>query len=96
MPQGSLENVIVWRLDDEEVSGRLEVKCKYALNPRGFLDVSLEEHLLRADDSMPRDPEELVRLLQRAMPYEMFDPDEHALETCVSAIIGSYSGRAYG
>ena len=79
-----MTNAIVWRLEDEPVSGRLEVRCGYVLNSRGLMDVSLGEHLVLPDEGMPRDPTDLVRLLQRAMPYEMFDPNEHALETTVS------------
>lgn len=46
--------------------------------------VTLEGHRLLPDDKMPKNPDELVRILQRAMPYELFDPNEHAFETIVS------------
>lgn len=81
--QGNLTNVLEWHLLDEDVRGSLEVECQYKLDPRGRMAVKLGEHHL-LPDKMPRDPEELVMILQRAMPFEMFDPDETAMETSVS------------
>ncbi|CAN0475238.1 unnamed protein product, partial [Laminaria digitata] len=84
-PQGSLANVLEWRLLDEDVGGRFEVDCAYRLDPRGRMNASVLEHRLVPTDKMPEDPPELVRLLQRAMPHEMFDPDAHALDITVRA-----------
>ncbi|CBJ31791.1 conserved unknown protein [Ectocarpus siliculosus] len=78
--KGNLTNIITWTLKDEGIDGRLEVMCDYSFDPRGRMNTSLRKHLL-LPDGMPRDPQELVRVLRRAMPYELFDPDDHAMET---------------
>lgn len=51
------------------------------------MNVSLGGHRLLPDGKMPLDPEGLVHLLRRAMPYELFDPSEHALETTVRLFV---------
>lgn len=79
--------MLVWRLLDEGINGRLEVGCDYGLDSRGRMNMSLRIHRLLPDEKMPSDPEGLVGLLQRAMPRELFDPNEHALETTVSVSI---------
>lgn len=81
--QGSVKNVLKWTLLDEDLDGRLEVACAYELDPKGRMNASLGGHRLLPDGKMPRDPQALVVLLQRAMPYELFDPSEHAFETTV-------------
>lgn len=51
------------------------------------MNLSLRGHRVLPDGKMPRDPEGLVMLIQRAMPFEMFDPDEHAQETTVRLLV---------
>lgn len=51
------------------------------------MNLSLRGHRVLPDGKMPRDPEGLVMLIQRAMPFEMFDPDEHAQETTVRFLV---------
>eukprot|EP00904_Undaria_pinnatifida_P001354 jgi/Undpi1/11219/HiC_scaffold_30.g13517.m1 len=77
--EGNLTNVMVWRLLDEDLSGRFEVDCGYRLDPKGRMNVSVRDHRL-LPDKMPQDPQALVHLVQRAMPREMFNPDKHALD----------------
>lgn len=48
------------------------------------MNTHLLKHRLIPDGKVPSDPEGLVRILQRAIPHELFDPDEHAMETTVS------------
>ncbi|CAM9751964.1 unnamed protein product [Ectocarpus fasciculatus] len=79
--KGNLTNIIMWTLKDEGIDGRLEVDCDYSFDPRGRMNTSLRKHLLLPDGKMPRDPQGLIQVLRRAMPYELFDPDGHALET---------------
>lgn len=76
--------MLEWHLLDEDIKGSMEIKCDYELDSRGRMVVSLGGHTLRPDDKMPQDPVELVKILQRAIPHEMFDPNEHAMETKVS------------
>lgn len=79
----------MWHLKDEDLDGRLEIACKYKLDPKGRMNVSLGGHRVLPDGKMPSDAQGLVKLLQRAMPFEMFDPNDHAFETSVS-----YAGRS--
>lgn len=82
--QGNITNILDWRLLDEGIDGRLEVGCDYKFDPRGRMDASLLIHRL-VPKKMPSDPQELVKLLRRAMPHELFNPDGHALETTVKS-----------
>lgn len=95
LPQGNLTNVMVWRLLDEDLSGRFEVDCGYRLDPKGRMNVSVRDHRL-LPDKMPQDPQALVHLVQRAMPREMFNPDKHALDITVSEIYMSRDGEGGG
>lgn len=85
--KGNLVNVIEWHLLDEDITGRLEVGCTYELDRRGRMVVSLKGHRLLPDSKMPKDPNDLVSILQRAMPYEMFDPSGCAMHTSVSHVV---------
>lgn len=85
--QGKCTNILAWRLLDEGIDGRLEVGSEYEFDPRGRMNTSLLKHRLLPDGKIPSDPEGLVRILQRAMPHELFDPDAHAMETTVSCYV---------
>lgn len=50
------------------------------------MNAYLLKHRLLPKGKIPSDPEGLVRILRRAMPHELFDPDKHALETTVSCL----------
>eukprot|EP00752_Nemacystus_decipiens_P006489 g5842.t1 len=79
--KGECTNILEWRLLDEGIDGRLEVSSEYEFDPRGRMNTSLLQHRLIPDGKIPSDPEALVRILRRAMPHELFDPDAHAMET---------------
>ncbi len=59
--------------------------CDYKFDPRGRMNASLLMHRL-VPKKMPSDPQELVAILRRAMPHELFDPNGHALETTVRVL----------
>lgn len=73
--RGNLTNTITWDLVEEGSSGTMEVKCDYAVTPKGDLHVELKEHVLTPVVGMPSDPVELCGMLQRAVPPEVFAPD---------------------
>ena len=79
---GELSNRVTWQLDrpDDQGCGQLEVRCKYALDPKGGLSVTLDEHVLSVD-RLPLDAEEVVMTMQRSIPFEFFDPDGAVLRT---------------
>lgn len=81
--KGTFTNVITWRLLDEGLDGRLEVGGEYQIDPRGRMNASLVNHKITPDGKMPKDPQGLVSILRRAMPHELFDPDDHAMSTTV-------------
>ena len=79
---GSIVNRVYWKVEREKDSGQgqLEVRCRYTVNPKGTLSVSLEEHILNIDE-LPNDPEEVLMTIQRTIPFEFFDPDGAVLQT---------------
>ena len=79
---GSIVNRVFWKVEREKDAGRgqLEVRCRYTVNPKGTLSVSLEEHILNIDE-LPNDPEEVLMTIQRTIPFEFFDPDGAVLQT---------------
>ncbi len=75
---GSIVNKIAWRLkssSDILGTGDLIVKSDYTITPKGNLEVILNEHIL-LPVIVPDDLEALVSLIQRSVPFEIFDPDD--------------------
>jgi len=86
--EGSMTNVATWDLAESgegvfDATGSFSVKCRYTINQGARMVVDLEDHVLQPSrgSSIPRDVPALVGLLHRAMPKELFDPSEHAVDT---------------
>jgi hypothetical protein len=88
--EGTLENCAAWDLAQDEnnsstfdASGTMTVKCSYKINQGARMVVDLEDHVLELakGSAVPKDVEGLVGLLHRTMPKELFDPNEHAMDT---------------
>jgi len=79
---GILTNRVAWNVErpDDTASGVLEIHCKYTVNSKGGLILSLDEHVLSIN-KLPLDPEEIVMTMQRTIPFEFFDPDGAVLRT---------------
>ena len=64
-------------------SGTFSAKCSYSINQGARMVVDLDDHVLELakGSSVPHDVENLVGLLHRSIPKELFDPAEHAIDT---------------
>jgi hypothetical protein len=89
---GTIWNQATWdRMDGGEhgttktfdASGTFTIKCKYTINQGARMVMDLEDHVLELarGSVVPKDVEGLVGLLHRAIPKEMFDPSDHAMDT---------------
>lgn len=86
--QGKLVNEATWDLAEQgdanfEASGTFTVECSYKINQGTRMMLELNEHILKPakGTKIPKDVPALVGLLHRAMPKEMFDPADHAIDT---------------
>jgi hypothetical protein len=85
--EGTVSNEVTWDLAEDgenfAASGTFTVLSQYEINQGSRMIINLEDSLLRLakGSAVPKDVENLVGLLNRAMPNEMFDPDEHAMDT---------------
>jgi hypothetical protein len=66
-----------------DATGVFTVKCKYTINQGARMVMDLEDHVLEParGSKIPKDVPALVGCLHRAMPTELFDPSEHAMDT---------------
>lgn len=83
---GVVTNTAIWDLAQDgifDATGIFEAKCSYSINQGARMIMKLEDHLLKParGSKIPRDVPALVGLLHRAMPTELFDPNEHAMDT---------------
>jgi hypothetical protein len=84
---GTISNEATWDLAEDgstfDASGTFTVKCNYSINQGARMVVDLEDHILQLAKGsvLPKDVEALIGLLHRAIPKEMFDPNEHAMDT---------------
>jgi PAP_fibrillin len=86
---GTICNQATWDLaqgDDDgifDASGTFTVKCRYTINQGARMVVDLDDHVLELakGSTVPQDVSGLVGLLHRAIPKELFDPNEHAMDT---------------
>eukprot|EP00529_Nitzschia_sp_RCC80_P040928 CAMPEP_0113454722 /NCGR_PEP_ID=MMETSP0014_2-20120614/8010_1 /TAXON_ID=2857 /ORGANISM="Nitzschia sp." /LENGTH=298 /DNA_ID=CAMNT_0000346137 /DNA_START=230 /DNA_END=1126 /DNA_ORIENTATION=+ /assembly_acc=CAM_ASM_000159 len=64
-------------------SGTFSAKCSYSINQGARMVVDFDDHVLELakGSSVPKDVENLVGLLHRSIPKELFDPAEHAIDT---------------
>jgi len=84
---GTLTNTAAWEyaeVDDTfDANGRFSAKCSYSINQGARMVVGLEDHELRpaTGSKIPSDIPQLFGLLHRAIPSEIFDPNNHAIDT---------------
>jgi hypothetical protein len=66
-----------------DVTGTFSVKCDYEIEQGSRMKVALKDHLLEParGSKIPQDVEGLVGLLHRAMPTELFDPNDVNIDT---------------
>lgn len=85
--EGAVTNQVTWDLADDgitfDASGTFTVKCSYQINQGARMVMDLEDHIieLAKGSVVPKDVEALVGRLYRAMPKELFDPSDHAMDT---------------
>jgi len=85
--QGTVANEVSWELAENEnsfdASGSFTVVCDYEINRGARLELKLQDSILNLakGSSLPNDFENLIGLLNRAMPKELFDPSDHAVDT---------------
>ncbi len=80
---GSVVNMVRWACRegaDSGLEGSLVVRAGYEVNSRGVLEVGEPEHDLRLAQA-PREPDALVQAIQRAVPFDAFDPNATFVET---------------
>ena len=85
---GTVTNVARWDLAEEvpgvfDCSGTFAVKCDYSINQGARMNVDHRDHVLELarGSKVPTDVEGLVGMLSGAMPSELFDPNELAMDT---------------
>jgi len=85
---GSLTNSAQWDYADNEEgtfdsNGNFSIKCSYKINQGARMVIDLDGHELRPakGSGVPSDIPAMVALLHRAIPKELFDPDNHAMDT---------------
>lgn len=63
--------------------GTFSIKCSYSINQGARMVLDLNDHAINLGkgSAIPKDVEKLVGLLYRAIPTELFDPNEHAMDT---------------
>ncbi|CAB9514373.1 expressed unknown protein [Seminavis robusta] len=87
--KGTITNQAVWDLADDQdfsfdATGTFSVVCPYTINQGARMVVEEEcDHVLRLGEGskVPKDVQGLVGRLHRAMPKELFDPQDHAMDT---------------
>jgi hypothetical protein len=67
---GSISTAVQWELSSESCTGVLEVLSEFSLLENLGMNLQLTGHRLKPNE-MPADPEALVGLLQRHMPFEV-------------------------
>jgi hypothetical protein len=85
--EGTVENQAAWDLAEDgatfDATGTFAVKCSYKINQGSRMIMNLEDHVLQLGKGsvVPKDVEGLIGLLHRAMPKQLFDPNDHAMDT---------------
>lgn len=85
---GTVTNMARWDLAEEipgvfDCTGTFSVKCDYSINQGARMNIDLKDHVLELSrgSKVPTDVEGLVGMLSGAMPSELFDPNELAMDT---------------
>lgn len=86
--QGSVVNVAQWDLAEGDdgifrSSGTFSVVCGYEINQGARMIMDLKDHILELlpGSAVPQDVQALMGFVHRAMPTELFDPSQHAMDT---------------
>lgn len=85
--QGQVTNVATWDLAHDgttfDATGTFSVKCPYTINQGARMILELQDHVLEPSkgSAIPSDVPALVGMLHRNMPKELFDPNDHAMDT---------------
>lgn len=86
--EGIMSNEVTWELAQDgglifDARGTFSVLCNYKIEQGSRQNLKLEDSILKLakGSTLPDDIEKLVGLLNRAMPNELFDPSEHAIDT---------------
>eukprot|EP00531_Pseudo-nitzschia_arenysensis_P002548 CAMPEP_0116125170 /NCGR_PEP_ID=MMETSP0329-20121206/5666_1 /TAXON_ID=697910 /ORGANISM="Pseudo-nitzschia arenysensis, Strain B593" /LENGTH=311 /DNA_ID=CAMNT_0003619189 /DNA_START=335 /DNA_END=1270 /DNA_ORIENTATION=- len=66
-----------------DAHGTFSIKCSYSINQGARMVLDLNDHAINLSkgSTVPKDVEKLVALLYRAIPTELFDPSDHAMDT---------------
>ncbi|VEU40838.1 unnamed protein product [Pseudo-nitzschia multistriata] len=90
---GTVVNEATWSLAEDhtdptpatsfEAFGKFSIKCSYSINQGARMVMELNDHVIELSkgSKVPKDPEKLVGMLYRAIPTELFDPNDHAMDT---------------
>ena len=85
--EGTVTNIARWDLAEDgitfDATGTFSVKCSYTINQGARMVMELQDHVLNPStgSKIPKDVPSLVGMLHRNMPKEMFDPNNHAMDT---------------
>lgn len=82
---GGIVNTVQWECTASEegdtgLAGALIVRSGYEVNSRGLLEMGEVEHDLSMRRA-PRNPDALIRAVQRVVPFDVFDPNGTFVET---------------
>ena len=66
-----------------DAHGTFSIKCSYSINESARMLLELNDHVINLSKGsvVPKDVEKLVGMLYRAIPTELFDPNDHAMDT---------------
>jgi len=90
---GTIVNEATWDLAEDheamtpatsfDASGTFSIKCSYSINQGARMVLQLNDHVINLSkgSEVPKDVERLVALLYSAIPTELFDPNDHAMDT---------------
>jgi hypothetical protein len=85
---GTVTNMAQWDLDDDDdgvfdCSGTFSAVCEYEINQGARMIMELKDHKIELlpGSAVPKDVQGLVGLIHRIMPTELFDPNDHAVDT---------------
>ena len=85
--KGTVSNEVFWKHSDNgisfDASGSFTVVCSYEINRGARLELNLQDSILKLakGSALPDDIESIIGLMNRAMPKELFDPSDHAMDT---------------
>ena len=82
-----MTNIALWDFAEDGVTfdatGTFSVKCSYSIHQGARMSMKVDDHIIEPfrNSKIPKDVPSLVGLLHRAMPTELFDPNDHAMDT---------------